>query len=450
MSYRFPFIVIFLLLLTVISWPGMLSASTAPYLVSKSRMEILLGKLCVMAPEGRLGQINLKSTGQTKFLFSLKPDSTGIADFSYRYFNQNYFGWIECQNGFIIQEFWAELPTKKYLRYQQPANGQEIILEFGTLSEEMLKKIRNAGENENWFEQSGQNVQIWKAHSFWEFLFFYSTECDEALSFLLSKHWENANAKISECRQNLLDTMLQNTQDRISRSDSQTFKPRSRMEIQQKNQKLLNDLSSEDFTVRRNADLALRQLGAEIFFLAGECDWKKFSPETQFRLNRILSDAENDFSLEEKSLDWDSRYLVDFPQMWLGVLEFGTVEQKQFALRLLSENADTFFENPAAFHAISLTAEDLADSSIPGFSSKQETPNLGVASETNLPPSNKIHPLDESSPSENRSEPGVKPPKSNSSLHTEISKNKIPHPNAAWLEKINRIKKLSLKNQLVK
>ncbi len=303
------------------------------------RMEVVMGRFCMMNPRESGRSINQKLLGSNqKARVQMKPNANGTVNISCIFINLQYSAWLEVENGFGIEALWVDAKTRDYISFRQPLGNGEIQLEMGQLTEEQQKGLGEDLENVPDMTQLHDPAPtIWKAKTVWSLIFFLPPEGEEALKKVLMVSESQA---LDSLRKQFLRELMQ-TQSRLESKEAESQK--TLKALLEEGKGLIRDLDSDSFQTRRLADAKLRDLGLVVILLAGETDWSALSPEAERRLMFIVQES-NVISNVEDALQLDVQAWLNSPRIWGAALKFGSIPQKKVAWEVLKKNFPDLFE----------------------------------------------------------------------------------------------------------
>lgn len=331
---------LFILLISVLSllWSSPRDCMSSQ-LQGYTQMDIILGRLYVTAPPSRSGAINMKSLGSPRVHFQMMRDINGMATVSYRYDGKDDFGWMEIRAGIHIQEFWANRKDNRYVKFTQPRNSGEMVVETGKMTSEMWEYLKDGFEKPLEWEKlsSTTDVQSWRAKTLWELIFFQKEECHDALELLLTRLTGNKEV-LTQLRRKFIVAFIQNDQNSPQTSDEA-----SKVSVTDSEKLVLEQiraLDSDDFMTRHLADQKLRYAKPILVYMVGNQIYSELSPEAKLRLSQILTFHGELKDIRKKSQEmflWDVQYWMEFGEMWVSVLRFGTKEQREYGWNVLQK-----------------------------------------------------------------------------------------------------------------
>ena len=303
------------------------------------RVEVVMGRFCMMNPRESGRSINQKILGSTqKARIQLRPNVNGTVNISCAFLMPDYSAWLEVTEGFGIEAFWTDKKSGDYISFLQPLGNGEILLETGQLTEEQQKElVEDVEKTPEMSKFHGSAPTIWKAKNVWSLIFFLSPEGEEALRNVLMI---SGTQTLDSLRRVFLRELIQ-TQSRLDAEEASTQKTLN--VLLEEGRALIRDLDSDSFQTRRLADAKLRELGLVVIMLAGETDWSALSPEAERRLMFIVQES-NVVSKVEDALQLDVQGWLNSPRIWGAALKFGSNPQKKVAWEVLQKKFPDLFE----------------------------------------------------------------------------------------------------------
>lgn len=353
--FRWFFTFVFLLALFG-GAPTVWSAGTVQLPKNKIRTEIIFGRVCLLPPEGRNGDIDINSFGVAETHFQLTHGVGGTANVHYEYRSKKYFSWCDCENGFALTELWVDKAKNTYIRLVQTSGNDPILIESGTVPEElkpMLEKSPNApsgggGGNQPVFhfgDFHGENVRTYRGESVFHLYLFRNSECAELIQEILSKH--TGRSDFIEQQKTALFSALAEQYKNGAAQETVTS---------EQVQKWIAQLDSEDFNVRRLADGHLRSAGITVLLLLPDFPLEKYSPEVQIRFRQIVSSIEFD-PISSDSIAFYAPMWSENPAIWAAMLETDSENLRKTAWEVIQNMYKNHPEWKTVAYDPSLSAE---------------------------------------------------------------------------------------------
>lgn len=326
--------------------------STGSGAVFTPRVEVVMGRFCMMNPRDSARRVNQKILGSNQMTrIQITPNANGTVNISCAFIMPGYSAWLEVVDGFGISAFWIDSKTRDYISFSQPLGNGGIQLETGQVTEEQQKELGNDLEKmPDVSKLQDSALTVWKAKNVWSLVFFLPPEGEEALRKVLMNSESQA---LDSLRKQFLNVLML-IQSRLETEEVTAQK--TLQDLLEEGRRLIRDLDSDSFQTRRLADAKLRELGLVVILLAGEVDWSTLSPEAERRLSFIVQES-NVVSNVDDALQLDVQGWLNSPRIWGAALKFGSNQQKKVAWEVLQKSFPDLYEKKLKAVELDLEAD---------------------------------------------------------------------------------------------